>query len=169
MRGPPVRIERHVKHGFFSGTARIEDEMIGRWRQPVTDPCRDRLELGASGEHEQCLDHLILYDQATLAKEFDVFATWFVKELLGISIDKQAKSMLNKLCADLVSSAHSQAQVIVHRDYHSRNLMVIENKKLAVIDFQDAVIGPVTYDLVSLLKDCYVRLPTELVTSRALI
>lgn len=110
-----------------------------------------------------------VYDQATLAKEFDVFATWFVKELLGISIDKQAKSMLNKLCADLVSSAHSQAQVIVHRDYHSRNLMVIENKKLAVIDFQDAVIGPVTYDLVSLLKDCYVRLPTELVTSRALI
>ena len=116
------------------------------------------------------LDHDVFptYDKAILTQEFDLFATWFVKELLGISLDKPAKSMLNKLCNDLITSALSQPQVIVHRDYHSRNLMFLEDQKLAVIDFQDAVIGPITYDLVSLLKDCYVCWPVELVELRAL-
>jgi|TARA_B110000977_G_scaffold88517_1_gene117636 aminoglycoside/choline kinase family phosphotransferase len=109
-----------------------------------------------------------IYEKASLAQEFDLFAAWFVKKLLGISIDKHAKNMLDTLCTDLITSALSQPQVIVHRDYHSRNLMVVDDKKLAVIDFQDAVIGPVTYDLVSLLKDCYVTWPRELVESRVL-
>ena len=108
------------------------------------------------------------YDTTALTQEFDLFATWFVKKMLGVSIDEQTNSMLNTLSTDLSNNAISQPQVIVHRDYHSRNLMLMGDQQLAVIDFQDAVIGPITYDLVSLLKDCYVSWPRELVERRAL-
>ena len=108
------------------------------------------------------------YDTAALTQEFDLFATWFVKKMLGIPLDEQTNSMLNTLSTDLSNNAISQPQVIVHRDYHSRNLMLMDDQQLAVIDFQDAVIGPITYDLVSLLKDCYVFWPRELVEGRAL-
>ena len=109
-----------------------------------------------------------IYNKAALTQEFDLFANWFVKKMLGVLIDDQTNSMLNTLCTDLSNNAISQPQVIVHRDYHSRNLMVADDQQLAVIDFQDAVIGPITYDLVSLLKDCYVFWPRELVEGRAL-
>ena len=108
------------------------------------------------------------YDTTALTQEFDLFATWFVKKMLGIPLDEQTNSMLNTLSTDLSNNAISQPQVIVHRDYHSRNLMLMDDQQLAVIDFQDAVIGPITYDLVSLLKDCYVFWPRELVEGRAL-
>jgi len=116
------------------------------------------------------------YDQQRLQSEMDLFSEWFVKRLLGIEIGAQVeteidcgqRSMLDQLYAVLIDSALQQPQVVVHRDYHSRNLMLLEDGSLGVIDFQDAVIGPVTYDLVSLLKDCYLRLPTEQVVERAL-
>jgi len=61
----------------------------------------------------------------------------------------------------LIANAQAQPQVLVHRDFHSRNLMVLPDNELAVIDFQDAVVGPVTYDVASLLKDCYVSWPRD--------
>jgi aminoglycoside/choline kinase family phosphotransferase len=61
----------------------------------------------------------------------------------------------------LIDSALQQPQVCVHRDYHSRNLMVLPEGDLGVIDFQDAVIGPITYDIVSLLRDCYISWPEQ--------
>jgi len=68
----------------------------------------------------------------------------------------------------LIESALQQPQVLVHRDFHSRNLMVLGSGELAVIDFQDAVVGPITYDLVSLLRDCYIRWPAARVEHWAL-
>ncbi|TNE78997.1 MAG: phosphotransferase, partial [Gammaproteobacteria bacterium] len=65
-------------------------------------------------------------------------------------------------------SALSQPTVLVHRDFHSRNLMLLDNGGIGVIDFQDAVTGPLTYDLVSLLRDCYIRWPASYVSRRAL-
>ena len=88
--------------------------------------------------------------------------------LLGVELDDQESSMLNALFCRLIESAAEQPQVVVHRDYHSRNLMLLEDGALGVIDFQDAVIGPITYDLVSLLKDCYLHLPREQVINRVL-
>ncbi len=109
-----------------------------------------------------------LYDARELQVEMDLFAEWFVAELLGISLDQDEQKMLRQLCEDLIDSAIEQPQVVVHKDFHSRNLMLLEDNRLGVIDFQDALIGPITYDLVSLLKDCYLHLPTDRVELRAL-
>jgi aminoglycoside/choline kinase family phosphotransferase len=108
------------------------------------------------------------YDEQRLQVEMDLFADWFLGQLLGVELEDQERSMLRKLFTQLIESAVEQPQVVVHRDYHSRNLMLLEDGALGVIDFQDAVVGPITYDLVSLLKDCYLRLPREQVISRAL-
>jgi aminoglycoside/choline kinase family phosphotransferase len=97
-----------------------------------------------------------------------LFSQWFVGELMGIELDQGEKNLLNSLFDELTRSALAQPQVVVHRDYHSRNLMLLEDKTLGVIDFQDAVYGPITYDLVSLLRDCYVRWPADSMRSRAL-
>ena len=80
----------------------------------------------------------------------------------------QAKGILENRKDALVENALCQPQVVVHRDYHSRNLMVLSDGQMGVIDFQDAVFGPITYDLVSLLKDCYHLLPRGMTASRAL-
>jgi aminoglycoside/choline kinase family phosphotransferase len=75
---------------------------------------------------------------------------------LGVMLPVSIKQALEEC---LVESALQQPKVCVHRDFHSRNLMVLELDSPGVIDFQDAVIGPITYDLVSLLRDCYIRWP----------
>jgi aminoglycoside/choline kinase family phosphotransferase len=107
-----------------------------------------------------------VYDDQALSQEFDLFAKWFVGRLLGLQIEPVDISMLEELRSHLVNTALCQPQVLVHRDYHSRNLMVLSNDQLGIIDFQDAVIGPITYDLVSLLKDCYISWPRHIVISR---
>ena len=84
---------------------------------------------------------------------------WFVPQLLGLPIDDAALKCLDAFSQVLCANAAEQPQVVVHRDFHSRNLMCLKTAGLAVIDFQDAVVGPVTYDPVSLLKDCYIHWP----------
>ena len=108
------------------------------------------------------------YDADNLQSEMDLFELWFIQQLLGISLDEHEAQMLKQLYSHLIESAAAQPQVVVHKDFHSRNLMLLENNSLGVIDFQDAVIGPVTYDLVSLLKDCYLHLDADKVEERAL-
>ena len=109
-----------------------------------------------------------LYDAHELQVEMDLFVKWFVAELLGQSLDKNEQRMLRELCEDLIRSALEQPQVVVHKDFHSRNLMLLEDNRIGLIDFQDALVGPITYDLVSLLKDCYLHLPADQVEQRAL-
>lgn len=96
------------------------------------------------------------YDAALLQRELGIFYEWFLEKLLGIMLPEHLKNSLNSL---LIASALEQPQVCVHRDYHSRNLMALDSDSPGVIDFQDAVIGPISYDLVSLLRDCYIRWP----------
>jgi N-acetylmuramate 1-kinase len=96
------------------------------------------------------------YDQPLLSRELAIFDEWFLQKLLNISIPDTIRSNRDEL---LISSALSQPFTFVHRDYHSRNLMVIGANGPGVIDFQDAVMGPFTYDAVSLLKDCYISWP----------
>lgn len=104
---------------------------------------------------------LPIYDDHLLSTELDIFYQWFLKQSLSISIPDNIKNSLNKI---LIHSALDQPQVCVHRDFHSRNLMVISKNSPGIIDFQDAVIGPITYDLVSLLRDCYITWPEKNVT-----
>ncbi len=96
------------------------------------------------------------YDQALLTRELNLFDEWFLQQKLGLTIPDALWQATKSL---LIDSALAQPQVLVHRDYHSRNLMVVAEQTPGVLDFQDAVIGPITYDLVSLLKDCYIAWP----------
>ena len=101
------------------------------------------------------------YDRKLLRIELALFHDWLCEKHLGIIFSKDDESDWLSLCDILINSALDQPQVFVHRDYHSRNLMVTDENNPGILDFQDAVEGPLTYDLVSLLKDCYVRWPVE--------
>jgi len=99
------------------------------------------------------------YDANQLQMEMDLFEAWFLPEYLQITPSASALRMLRNTYNLLIESALAQPQVFVHRDYHSRNLMWVKGERLGTIDFQDALQGPITYDLVSVLKDCYFQLP----------
>jgi N-acetylmuramate 1-kinase len=96
------------------------------------------------------------YDAMLLDREWGIFEQWFVEALLHTQIARSISEPLRMLLKD---NMLQQPQVAVHRDYHSRNLMCLQDGNIGVIDFQDAVIGPVTYDVVSLLRDCYIDWP----------
>ncbi|MEQ8516617.1 MAG: phosphotransferase [Chromatocurvus sp.] len=99
------------------------------------------------------------YSAELLRREMDLFPTWFVHRLLGAPVEEPPAGVFEALCARLLASASAQPRVLVHRDFHSRNLMLLPDGALATIDFQDAVMGPLTYDAASLFKDCYLRWP----------
>ena len=108
------------------------------------------------------------YDEALLRFELSLFHDWLCGTHLGIDFDNAAVREWQSLCDLLVANALDQPQVFVHRDYHSRNLMVTDENNPGILDFQDAVEGPLTYDLVSLLKDCYVKWPADRIWQWAL-
>lgn len=103
-------------------------------------------------------DRLPQYDRALLQRELDIFHQWFLGDLLAIELTEKVKTSFDN---SLIDSALAQPRVCVHRDFHSRNLMFLGQRPPGVIDFQDAVVGPITYDLVSLLRDCYVDWPQQ--------
>lgn len=109
-----------------------------------------------------------LHNEFKMGEELALFEQWFLNGLLGYQLSSDEKNMLDQFFKCLISSSKSQPQVLIHADYHSRNLMILEQEQLGVIDFQDAMLGGITYDLVSLLKDCYVRRPENWVIERAL-
>lgn len=99
------------------------------------------------------------YDATFLDREVQVFPEWFLTRHLGLTPDAALASMIASVSALLAASSLAQPQVFVHRDYHSRNLMLTAKRNPGVIDFQDAMRGAITYDLVSLFKDCYIVWP----------
>jgi aminoglycoside/choline kinase family phosphotransferase len=108
------------------------------------------------------------YDRKLLLQEMELFREWLVGRQLGLVMSEDEQRMLDGLFASLADNALQQPQVCVHRDYHSRNLMHTPAPSPGILDFQDAVVGPVTYDLVSLLRDCYIRWPREQVQGWAM-
>jgi len=104
---------------------------------------------------------LPVFDASFMFNELMLFKTWFLNQLLNITLTDAEHDFLDNSFHLITSTIMQQPQCVIHRDYHSRNLMLLHNKpsKIGVIDFQDAMIGPFTYDLVSLLKDCYVLWP----------
>ena len=99
------------------------------------------------------------YDRALLTREMELLPEWFLERHLGLKLEARERAMLDRLFDSLVDAAVSQPPCFVHRDYHSRNLLVTPENNPGILDFQDAVWGPVTYDLASLLKDCYIAWP----------
>ena len=112
---------------------------------------------------------LPLYDKAFLHFEMDLMKTWFLEKYLGWELSPIEDAVLENVLDRISDTVLSQPQGrFVHRDFHSRNIMVTPKGETGVIDYQDAMKGAVTYDLVSLLKDCYVRYEPEKINALAL-
>ncbi|BEE00293.1 aminoglycoside phosphotransferase family protein [Aeromonas dhakensis] len=108
------------------------------------------------------------FDSAFMARENSIFPEWLLGHHLQLTLSDEEQQLLEETFACLTENNLTQPQGVMHRDFHSRNLMVCggetpADSELAVIDFQDMVIGPLSYDLVSLLKDCYVRWPDAVI------
>jgi N-acetylmuramate 1-kinase len=110
--------------------------------------------------------HLPHYDADRLRFEMSLFHDWLCEKHLSIEFSDKDEREWRSLCETLVANALEQPSVFVHRDFHSRNLMVTEDGP-GILDFQDAMQGPLTYDLVSLLKDCYVKMSAEQIAELA--
>jgi len=100
------------------------------------------------------------YDRALLQRELDLFPEWYVARHLGVTLTTEERQAFDALCAKILAVNLAEPRVFVHRDYHSRNLMLADGRP-GVLDFQDAVEGPLSYDLVSLFKDAYIDWPEE--------
>jgi len=101
------------------------------------------------------------YDREALLREMQLMPEWFSSRHLGLRLSAEEQSIVAAAFDFLVTEALAQPVVFVHRDYHSRNLMITRERNPGIIDFQDALAGPIGYDLVSLLKDCYICWPRE--------
>ena len=100
-------------------------------------------------------DVLQEYDRAFLQKELQIFSEWYIGKHLDVTLTTEQSSSLDAVFNAILANNMAQPQVYVHRDYHSRNLMVLPNGNPGVLDFQGALYGPITYDLASLLRDVY--------------
>jgi aminoglycoside/choline kinase family phosphotransferase len=108
-------------------------------------------------------DVLPEYDRAFITRELNLFPEWFIGKHLGITMTDAQQQQLDGVFEAIISNCLAQQQVFMHRDFHSRNLMFLDQGNPGVLDFQDAVFGPVTYDLGSLLRDAYIQWDEELV------
>jgi aminoglycoside/choline kinase family phosphotransferase len=159
----PAIIEQDLQQGFLL----LSDLGSQLYLNVLTEQTVDRLygdALGALATLQGCgvKDGLLpAYGHTLLMNEMQLFHDWLLDRHCDIKLDSAEQASLQEVFELLADNALQQPQVCVHRDYHSRNLMQVQNHNPGMLDFQDAVIGPVTYDLVSLLRDCYIAWPRE--------
>ncbi|WP_137174573.1 aminoglycoside phosphotransferase family protein [Massilia sp. HP4] len=103
------------------------------------------------------------FDRAFIMRELNIFPEWYLNRHLGVTLDDKQQATLDKVFEAITANVLAQQQVFMHRDFHSRNLMFLDQFNPGVLDFQDAVYGPVTYDLASLLRDAYIQWDEEIV------
>lgn len=164
----PHVLETDLNEGFLlnsdlgSRTYLTEIDANGNVDALYHDAMDALVRIQANGsQHAQTLP---LYDDALLHREMSLFPEWFCGKHLELTLEEVESGALQRVFDALVACALEQPRVFVHRDYHSRNLMVTSGRfgpNPGILDFQDAVLGPLTYDLVSLLRDCYVAWPIE--------
>ena len=153
-------------HDLEQGFVLLEDLGDRSYLAALDEESVERLygdAMGALMSMQACIDPRGLpdYDRALLMSEMELFREWLLEVHLSTALTGDESRMLDESFALLADSALEQPQVFVHRDYHSRNLMAEVSPNPGVLDFQDAVSGPVTYDVVSLLRDCYVKWPKQ--------
>ena len=167
----PVILARHAGHGLLLlsdlGTRQYLDELsadrdVDRLYADALDALVAMQTRGAAAARA-----LPPYDRSLLMREMELMPEWFLARHLGLA-PGAGRELLEPLFDVLVRSALEQPATFVHRDYHSRNLLVSAEANPGILDFQDAVCGAVTYDLVSLLKDCYIEWPQARVNDWAL-
>jgi N-acetylmuramate 1-kinase len=172
----PRVLERNSEEGFLlnsdlgSQTYLMELEARGDADRLYADAIEALVRIQSRGAGHAA--RLPPYDDALLRREMGLFPEWFCGRHLGLTLAGDDAVALAGVFDVLSATALEQPNVFVHRDYHSRNLMVGDGARHGanpgILDFQDAVSGPVTYDLVSLLRDCYVAWPVERVRTWAL-
>ncbi len=101
------------------------------------------------------------FNHAELSAELENFRAWYLQKYCKLTLTDTHHHTIDQLFDLLITSATTQPQVFTHRDYHSRNLMCLGNNAIGILDFQDALWGPITYDLVSMIRDCYVVWPNH--------
>jgi N-acetylmuramate 1-kinase len=155
----PAVVASDMERGFLL-VEDVGDDLLGR---VYCTPQRD-LALAAAVDllvRLQCVPNdeglVPPYAATRFFDELELFRTWLVERLLGLTPSPGARALLDRAFAQLVAATTAQPQCLVHRDFHSRNLLLQADGAIAPVDFQDALWGPVSYDLVSLLRDCYVR------------
>jgi len=166
----PVVIDDDLEQGFLLlsdlGSRPYLDELNGETVERLYGDA-----LSALATIQTCIPgdgSLPSYDRTLLLKEMMLFSEWLLGKHLGIALDATQTAVIDTAFTQLADNALEQPQVCVHRDYHSRNLMMTDRNNPGILDFQDAVVGPVTYDLVSLLRDCYIDWPRAQVEDWAL-
>lgn len=166
--GTLQKVGLHVPHvhalDLAQGFLLLEDLGTTQFLDVLDEVRADRLygdALGALAVMQACAatNGMPSYDRALLRQELELFRRWLCDEHLGLILAEDEDRMLDAVFTVVEENALAQPAVFVHRDYHSRNLMVAGPPNPGILDFQDAVTGPVTYDLVSLLKDAYIRWP----------
>jgi aminoglycoside/choline kinase family phosphotransferase len=165
----PKVLHQDPTHGFLLntdlGTRTYLNELADRSRADALygDAMAALVAIQSKGDrHARTLPP---YDAAVLQREMALFPEWFCSRHLGLELDANEQAALQQTFDLLIAEALRQPRVFVHRDYHSRNLMLGDGERFGpnpgILDFQDALYGPVTYDLVSLLRDCYISWPIE--------
>ena len=177
----PEIYRQNIEHGFLL----MEDLGNTPYLDKLNDDTADELYGNAlkalieiQGANTQGLPD---YDEALLQSEMDLMPEWFLSKHLDITPSAEQQKIIERTFAVIATAVSQQPQVFVHRDYHSRNLMVVEKGKKGggctlntllhnpgIIDYQDAVLGPISYDLVSLLRDCYIQWPNAKIAEWAL-
>ncbi len=164
----PKIIDKNISNGFILmddfGSKHYLDivkENPSKKKSLYSNAIETLLYLQAKGENYH--NNFPFYTRDLIRKEILLFVEWFLTIKLGYELTESEKEQFEVCISILIDNAREQPQVLVHRDYHSRNLMVLSSGSPGVLDFQDAVIGPITYDLVSLLRDCYITLPSDLI------
>jgi hypothetical protein len=158
----PKILEQNITAGFLllndlgnkTYLAELNNETANHLYQDATDALI-QMQLASK------VDVLPNYDKALLQRELDLFPEWYLKKHIGIQLTDLQQTQVQKSFELIIENNVAQAKVYVHRDYHSRNLMVTAENNPGVLDFQDAVYGPITYDASSLWRDAYISWPEE--------
>ena len=165
LRGAGIHAPEIREHNLTDGFLLLEDLGSTDYLSKLTPGNADALYADAFDAlyRIQQLDCTGLepYDEKRLRTEIQLFPEWLLSRHLGRRLDRTFYRHWSALGDTLVDAALGQPRVFVHRDYHSRNLMWLSQDNPGVLDFQDAVCGPVTYDPVSLLRDCYIAWPED--------
>ena len=166
----PEVVDENLEQGFLL----LSDLGSAPYLDALNEETVERLygdALGALATIQACTPgnaSLPAYDRTLLLSEMALCREWLIGKHLGRVPDNAQTGMIEAAFGLLADNALAQPQVCVHRDYHSRDLMLTGQNNPGILDFQDAVIGPVTYDLVSLLRDCYIAWPRARVEDWAL-
>jgi aminoglycoside/choline kinase family phosphotransferase len=158
----PKIYAKNISHGFLLledlGNQTYLPQLQNRADELYSDAI-DALVKIQLGSHQQCSFEVPHYDQCLLSSEMELFNDWYLQTHLGLELDSAMSEVWLNTRDFLLDACLQQPTTWVHRDYHSRNLMIVSECSPAVIDFQDMVRGPISYDLASLFKDCYIEWP----------